>query len=133
MPAAAKETAAGELSAELLRRAARFQVAVAIRKANDATGVGDVKIQRVWTGRIQGDAKRLVQLFFGEDFGLLGFAVAIAIAHDFDRDAAIEIGVGKRTSCQPDAVSLVAVVCARTMPLVSQRPTVWGPTLAAAL
>ena len=56
----AEEPAGGEMRAQFLGRSARFQVAVAIAKANDAIGVGDVEILRLRAGRIKGDAERFL-------------------------------------------------------------------------
>ena len=81
---ASQETAARDSRAKLLGRSARFEIAVAIRKSDHAIGVGDIEILRLRAGRIKGKPERFVELIFGENFNLLGFPVAILVAHDLD-------------------------------------------------
>src|SRR5207302_1629577 len=46
-----------------LRRAGGLQVAGTVREADDAVGVRDIDVARVWSRRPEGDAERLVKVF----------------------------------------------------------------------
>src|SRR3954452_23036909 len=65
---------------QLLRWAAHFEIAIAIRKPNHAVGISYVQELRRIAGRIKGDSERLVQVVFGEDFIGFGLAALLCIA-----------------------------------------------------
>src|ERR1700737_710373 len=66
-----------------LRRAARFQVAVLIRKPHDRVRVSDVHPLRIWARRIERDAVRPIEAT-REDLNLLGFGIGSDSAEAFD-------------------------------------------------
>jgi hypothetical protein len=67
----------------VLRRAARFQVAVLIRKPHDRVRVSDVHPLWIWAGRIERDAVRPIEAT-REDLNLLGFGIGSDSAEAFD-------------------------------------------------
>jgi hypothetical protein len=69
---------------KFLGRSARFEIAVTIRKSNDAIGIRDVQKLRVVTGWIKSDPERFVQTAFCKSFVHIRFAIAVGIAQHFD-------------------------------------------------
>src|ERR1700730_2586113 len=66
MSAPAQKSAAEKVRAQFFGWATRIQVAVLIRKTNNAIGVRDIKKFRIRPRRIKRDSERLVQIFVGE-------------------------------------------------------------------
>lgn len=68
-----------------------MQVAVAIRKADDAIAIRAVEILRFGTRRIKGYAERLAQLAVCKKFAHVRLAVAVRVAQDLDLIGALSL------------------------------------------
>jgi hypothetical protein len=84
MSAAAQQPTGREMCRQLLSRSAHFEIAITIRKSNDAIGVRDV--QKLWiiARWIKSDSERFVQIAFCKNFVRIRFAIAVGIAQHLD-------------------------------------------------
>src|SRR4051794_28312063 len=69
---------------ELLGWSARFEIAITIRKPNDAIRIRDVQKLRVVAWWIKSNAERFVQIVFCKSLSHIRFAIAVCIAQHLD-------------------------------------------------
>src|SRR5439155_25690127 len=107
--AAQARCATGKMRAQVFRRAARFEVAIAIGKPDYAIGIRNVQKLGIVTRRIKRDPEWFLQTLFCENFGYVGLSVAFGVTQHIDsigatlhyEDVAIGRGEQKSRSSKP--------------------------------
>src|SRR6266540_1477198 len=105
MSAAAQvRRATGKMCAQVFRRAARFQIAIAKGKPDYAIGIRNVQKLGIVTRRIKRDPEWFLQTLFCENFGHVRLSVAFGVTQHLDslgatlHDEDVAIGRGEQKS-----------------------------------
>src|SRR5438552_10919453 len=76
--------ASGKFDAQFFGRTTRFEVAIPIRKANDAISIRHIQKLGIIAGRIKRDSEWFVQIAFRKYFSNVRFAGVLLIVQHFD-------------------------------------------------
>jgi len=82
--ASQKPSATGKLRAQLFRRAARFEIAISVRKTNYSVGIRHVQKLRIIARRIKRHPEWLVEIALGKNPGHVRFTRVLCVAQNFD-------------------------------------------------